>query len=92
MLGIRAGLSAEWTRWLKAHGLAHHLLHHGNHAYADGTFYLWAPQEVEAELFAGTLLFGDASPLDLRGLAERAHVPAACVASWQAAALSVERE
>ena len=81
VLGIRRGLPPEWVRWLKAHGLAHHLLHHGNHAYADGTFYLWARQEAEAELFAGTLLFGAAGPLDLAGLAERAGVPPSCARS-----------
>lgn len=92
VLGLRRGLPRAWVRWLKAHGLAHHLLHHGNHAYADESLYLWARQELEAELFAGTLLFGAAGPLDLAGLAEGAGVPAECARSWQTAALTAEQE
>ena len=89
LLGIRAGLSPEWVRWLKAHGLAHHLLHRGNHLYAEGKLYLWHRQEIEAELFAGELFFADlvGAPLTLDGLAAAARVPLACVHSWQAASV-----
>jgi hypothetical protein len=76
------------VRWLKCHGLGHHLLHRGNRLYAEGRLYLWRRQEAEAELFAGTLLFGGAGPL--RGplaLARAARVPLACARSWQAALL-----
>ncbi|HEV8633166.1 MAG TPA: hypothetical protein VG370_02830 [Chloroflexota bacterium] len=59
LLGIRAGLPAGWVRWLKAHGLGHHLLHRGNHLYRRGRLHLWQRHEVEAELFAGGLLFPD---------------------------------
>jgi hypothetical protein len=87
LLGIRAGLSSEWVRWLKGHGLGHHLLHRGNHLYAAGGLHLWQRQEIEAELFAGTLLFGPASPIDVRRLAGTARVPPECVRSWQASVL-----
>jgi hypothetical protein len=94
MLGIRAGLSSEWVRWLKAHGLAHHLLHRGNHLYAEGTFHLWQRHEVEAELFAGTLLLADAPPpvFNLPRLAELGRVPLECVRSWQVAYLVLQEE
>ena len=87
LLGIRAGTSPEWTRWLKGHGLGHHLLHRGNHLYSAGGLHLWQRQEIEAELFAGTLFFGPASPLDISALAEMAAVPRECVRSWQASFL-----
>jgi hypothetical protein len=88
VLGIRAGQSTGWVRWLKCHGLGHHLLHHGNRLYAEGKLYLWRLQEAEAELFAGTLLFGAAGPLrGLDTLAREARVPLVCAQSWQAALL-----
>src|SRR5689334_2413198 len=55
-LGLRAGLPPAWGRWLRCHGLGHHLLHKGNHLYVRDGLYLWQRQEIEAELFAGTLL------------------------------------
>lgn len=94
VLGIRAGLPSGWVRWLKAHGLGHHLLHHGNHLYATGTLHRWERQEVEAELFAGTLLLADEpAPLfDLGRLAELGRVPPECVRSWQVAYLALARD
>jgi hypothetical protein len=86
VLGLAAGLSREWARWLKAHGLAHHLLHRGDHAYARAGLYLCQQQELEAELFAGTLVLGAvSSPAGLPALAAAARVPLACVHSWPAA-------
>jgi hypothetical protein len=88
VLGIRAGQPPGWVRWLKCHGLGHHLLHHGNRLYAEGKLYLWRRQEAEAELFAGTLLFGGVGPLrGLDALAREARVPLACARSWQGAIL-----
>lgn len=88
VLAIRAGQPRSWVRWLKAHGLGHHLLHHGNRLYAEGPLYLWEQQEAEAELFAGTLMFGDRGPLCRLGdLAAEARVPTACARSWQGALL-----
>jgi hypothetical protein len=88
VLGIRAGQPAGWVRWLKCHGLGHHLLHRGNRLYAEGKLYLWRRQEAEAELFAGTVLLGDVGPLRGPGaLAREARVPLACARSWQAALL-----
>jgi hypothetical protein len=89
LLGLRAGLAAGWVRWLKAHGLGHHLLHRGNHLFAANGLYLWQQQELEAELFAGTLLLGPVTPLDLSGLADAAAVPPECIRAWQAASLLV---
>lgn len=89
VLGIRAGVSPGWVRWLKCHGLGHHTLHRGNHLYVRDGLYLWQRQEIEAELFAGALLLGEQSPIqDLAALAEAAAVPVECVQAWQAALLS----
>jgi hypothetical protein len=89
LLGIRAGLAPGWVRWLKAHGLGHHLVHRGNHLYAEGKLHRWRQQEIEAELFAGELFSADlaGTPLTLEGLAAAAGVPVACVRSWQAASI-----
>jgi hypothetical protein len=89
LLGIRAGLAAGWVRWLKAHGLGHHLVHRGNHLYAEGKLHLWHRQEIEAELFAGELFLADlvGTPLTLNELAAAARVPLECVYSWQAASI-----
>jgi hypothetical protein len=91
-LGIRADLSRDWVRWLKGHGLGHHLLHSGNHLYVRDGLYLWQRQELEAELFAGTLLLAGAavSCRSLDELARRAEVPLSCVHTWQAASLLAE--
>lgn len=57
LLGIARGLPRLRVRWLKAHGLGHHVLpHRGNHTYAAHKMYLWVQQELEAELFARTRL------------------------------------
>ena len=89
LLGIRTGLAPEWVRWLKAHGLAHRLLHRGNHLHAAGKLHLWHRQEIEAELFAGELFLADlvGTPPTLNDLAAAARVPLACVHSWQAASI-----
>jgi hypothetical protein len=86
-LGIRRGLSPEWVRWLKGHGLGHHLLHRGNHLYVRGGLHIWRRHEVEAELFAGTLLLPSVVDpgVGFTELGRRARVPAECVLSWQAA-------
>lgn len=93
MLAIRGGLEAGWVFWLKAHGLGHHLLHRGNHLYVRDGLHLWQRHEMEAELFAGTLLLGAARPLtDLAMLSATAGVPRECVLSWQTACLLVDEE
>lgn len=89
LLGIRAGLSPEWARWLKLHGLGHHLLHRGNHLYVSNGLHLWQEQELEAELFAGAVLLGPVigQTPSLPRLASVAKVPLECVLSWQAGVL-----
>ena len=93
LLGIRAGLPRGWVRWLKGHGLGHHLLHRGNHLYARDGLHLWQRQELEAELFAGALLLPEPplAPATFPELADHAEVPVECIHAWQAAtALAVE--
>jgi hypothetical protein len=82
VVGIREGLSPGWVRWLKCHGLGHHLLHPTDRLYEHHE--LWLRREAEAELFAGVLLFGEVPgpTLDAAALAAAADVEVECVRRW----------
>lgn len=93
-LAIGRGQPPEWVRWLKCHGLGHHLLHRGNHLYAGDGIHMWQQQEIEAEMFAGTILLEgvEGAGPSLRRLAELARVPIECVHSWQAVQIRIYEE
>lgn len=89
-IGIRAGMEPCWRRWCLAHGLAHHVLHpRANHLFLGrgSDNYHVRRHEVQAEMFAGYLLFGellDPPPgvHDVLGVALWADVPFLCAMRW----------
>lgn len=87
-LVIQAGLSVPRYRRVLAHEIGHALLHRGQRL--DTFFWphgaLLSPWEIEAERFAGFLLFGPALPRlrppTTRDLAAYAQLPHEFVARW----------
>jgi hypothetical protein len=89
-IGLKKGLTRGWRRWLLAHALGHHVLHRGGtHLYvATPTARFFKDKaENQAEVFAGSLLFGALdAPLhgvrDVMDLARWAEVPLVCASRW----------
>lgn len=89
-IALKSGMRRIWQRWLLMHGCAHHVLHPSeNHLYlADSDDrYRIDRHEREAEVFAGTFLFGPlAQPVlgvnDAMELAAWAEVPLVCTLRW----------
>jgi hypothetical protein len=89
-IGLRKGLSDGWRRWLLAHAFGHHIMHPGgSHLYVANPFarFFIDREENQAEVFAGSLLFGALdAPLhgvrDVMDLARWAEVPLVCASRW----------
>jgi hypothetical protein len=87
---LKKGLPPGWRRWLLAHALGHHVLHPGGtHLYLANPYarFFQKREENQAEVFAGSLLFGALdAPLhgvrDVMDLARWAEVPLVCASRW----------
>ena len=77
-IGIDAGLSDPWQRWLTAHAIGHHLLHAGTSLYLAS--WQWVNRnkdERQAEEFAAGLLVPPSAMANAGEitLAHRCHIP-----------------
>ena len=77
-IGIDAGLSDAWQRWLTAHAIGHHLLHAGTSLYLAS--WQWVNRnkdERQAEEFAAGLLVPPSAMANAGEitLAHRCHIP-----------------
>ena len=85
VVGLGCGLRRAWKRWLKAHALAHHVLHRGNQFRISEL--LKRRQERQANEFAAWLILGGLqiaadAQLTAWHIADSADIPVQFVAHW----------
>lgn len=90
-IGLAPGLPADWKRWFLAHGLAHTVLHEGDHLCMTRRDARQWRHERDAEVFAGVLFWAHMLPpanqapdLTPHQLADVGQLPLSCAATFLA--------